>query len=128
MENYRYDIADLTKVAQASAKANQDPLATAVKAIMARIKKRPLGYLSFGVYWYAVKRALNNAGQNLGDNTNQMMADSYGLHDDLLTLIAGWRCSDENIEQYLYGTRETPVSDDADEVYSLYDPDMEPVI
>lgn len=103
---------------------------TSLKALCENTAKRisTTGYLEFGPYWWAVKRILNSNGYNLGATDNPFMASRFTVQDDdaqTLTLIAAWRAADEIRDTYFHGSRDVPLDDEGEEVFSLFDPDME---
>lgn len=95
----------------------------AVRVIRARLAARPLSYLEFGPYWWAVKQALNAAGASLGDSGEPMVAAEYRGDDAITTLVMAEAFKDTYRASYFEGTRTFDMGDG--EQYELTDPDME---
>jgi len=93
--------------------------------IIKRINSKPLNYLTFGPYWWAIKKILNDNGIFLGQETNQIYVNLYTLSTPEITLLAAWNFADINRENFIYGTREFMLDDDNNTFISLFDADME---
>lgn len=120
--NYNYDITELSETLDTLRGVSVEQVCAST---LQRIKNMPLAYLEFGPYWWAVKRVLAKNGYNLGLENDETLLARFTLANDMLTLLAGWRCADEYREYYFHGTRSFLLDVDAEEDYTLYDSDME---
>lgn len=96
----------------------------AARVIGARLRARPQAYLEFGPYWWAIKMALNDAGQAWGDRGDPLVAMEYRGDSVAATLVAGELFADMARAMYFVGHSAWDLADDG-EVYELFDPDME---
>lgn len=94
------------------------------------LKSDKLAYLKFGVYWWAVKRILEQKGfSGYHGDVPEAIAERYvyklknGTVDDMATLIAGWEHKDEYNRTYLQGNREFTLPNG--ELYQLVDLEWE---
>lgn len=92
---------------------------------VARSMATPKRYVEFGPYWWAVKRVLNAAGDDLGDATDPALADAYSADSDLLTLIAAADFAEFYRGRYFTGTRVFDLGDASANAYELADEDMD---
>lgn len=95
------------------------------ESVIVRIKLSPSAYLRFGPYWWAVKQTLTDNGFNLGQTVNPLMANRFMQSSPELTIIAGWECADHVQANYFDGTRDFTLDAEGEDVFSLFDPDME---
>lgn len=122
-KDYRYPLEELQATLEEYRAASPNGLtALMCRSVYARAIK-PLGYLEFGPFWWAVKRVLSANGFEVGPTDNPALAEQWTVQGDAdLTLIAAWRAADQNREEYFAGSRDFAVGDS---VVSIFDPDME---
>ena len=120
MNLFKYD----EKLLQAEMNALGVKVPVMVDVLAKRAKDMPLSYLWFSVHWWALKDVLNRHGHNFGATDDTYMREQYALSSDALTLFAAYTTSEHVVGNYLYGSREIPITDDGD-TYALFDPDME---
>lgn len=97
--------------------------AYAAKRIFVELQKDPKRYLEFGVYWFALKKALLEYGYNFGDYTDSVMADEYSGKTASHTFVAAYKFSEFYLQNYFVGNREFELDNDV--TWTLYDSDME---
>lgn len=98
--------------------------ANAVRVIAARLKRKPMQYLEFGPYWWAVKAALVAADVDLGQRGDPLMASEYRGDTDVDTLVAGELFKDLYRRTYFAGNARFSLDDESDD-WVLRDADME---
>lgn len=92
---------------------------------VARSIATPIRYVEFGPYWWAVKAALNAAGDDLGDATDEIVRTAYSGDTDLRTLIAATDFAEFYRSRYFAGTRVFDLGDLSADGYELADEDMD---
>lgn len=95
----------------------------ALRVIGARLRARPASYLEFGPYWWAVKAALNDAGQAWGDRGEPLVAAEYAGAGVAETLAAAELFKEMARATYFAGHNTWDLTGEGD-VYELFDEDM----
>lgn len=90
-----------------------------------RLAKDPIRYRDYGPYWPALKAALNGAGLNYGANDDPLIRDSYCGETIEQTLVMADEFRSFYLETYFLGTNQFVLDAESDEVWTLFDPDME---
>lgn len=98
--------------------------ANAVRVIAARLKRKPMQYLEFGPYWWAVKAVLVAADVDLGQRGDPLMASEYRGATDTDTLIVGEIFKELYRATYFVGNARFSLDDESDD-WVLRDADME---
>ena len=127
MELFRYEeedlLGDLDEIKQIT--GGVDFLDAACREIAAMLSDSKDSYLSFGPYWWSVKRIMRQFGYSLGSSQNEFLEGLYFCGSDELTMVAALRCRKKIGSEYLSGARDFALTDDGEEVLSLFDKDME---
>jgi hypothetical protein len=97
--------------------------ANAARVIGQRLAKRPMCYLEFGPYWWAVKGCLRMLGVDFGNAHDPMVAGVYNGGSVSATLVAGELFKDSYRAVYFEGNNRFPLEPEGAE-YVLEDPDM----
>lgn len=95
----------------------------AMRVIAARLRARPLAYLEFGPYWWAVKAVLIEAGYDFGDDGDALVAAEYRGADLAETLVAAELFKDMRRATYFVGHNTYDLAGDGID-YELVDSDM----
>lgn len=98
---------------------------TILASVHSRVKSMPLAYLEFGMYWWALKAVMNANGYNYGNESFPLLENQYGMSSPLLTVYAAYKFAEESRNNNFYGNRDYRLDDDGDNIYTLFDPDME---
>jgi hypothetical protein len=129
---YKLDRMDVSRAAieAATALAQSNPGANpplyAAGVIAARLKGSPAAYLQFGPYWWAVKRALNSLGFAFGPAADELIRAEYtGGLAVFSDLVAGEMFRDFYLANFLDGSAQFWLDDQAEQSYVLFDQDME---
>lgn len=104
-----------------------DAVAVAAPTIYQNITSRPLAYLMYGPYWWAVKAILREAGFEVGDVTDPLVERAYGpdaMGGRLQVLVAATQFADYYRSNMLVGARDFQLTDGAPS-YALFDTDVE---
>jgi hypothetical protein len=97
----------------------------AAGVIRRRLEEKPAKYREFGPYWWAVKKALNEAGADFGDTFDVLVASEYTGRNMEETLVMGEAFKDICRATYFVGNNLFALDADGVEQYELFDPDME---
>jgi hypothetical protein len=96
------------------------------------VKRRPDGFLSLGMYWWAVKDILQKRGFELaGHVESPALVDLYSVKnpDDSVhpqaTMVAAFGFRDWYFEHCFEGNRDFVINDDTGDVYTLTDDGFE---
>lgn len=104
----------------------EEPGPFAAGIIGRRLLARPLAYLEFGPYWWAVKRALLQLGFDFGPQAEPGLIFDYGEElPPYSALVAGEIFRSTYLASFLVGTNEFTLDDEGAQVYVLSDADME---
>jgi hypothetical protein len=103
----------------------EDFLSVACKNTAKKLGADKKAYLAFGPYWWSVKRILSDAGYSVGSERHEFMDGKFSQESDELTMTAAWLCMEEIRREYFEGARDFTLTDDGEEVFSLFDADME---
>lgn len=129
---YKLSPAQVSAGAVAAAQAlkdsypDEEPAPFAARLIGRRLLASPGGYLEFGPYWWAVKRALLQLGFDFGPAADPVLIFDYGEElPPYSALVAGETFRALYRETWLSGTRDFILDDDGQQAYSLMDVDME---
>lgn len=104
-----------------------DAVAFAAGNIYRNVTSRPLAYLMYGPYWWAVKDILRANGFEVGDVTDSIVAKAYGpeaMGGTMQVLVAATQFADHYRTTFLQGARDFQVNSDGP-TYALYDSDIE---
>ena len=104
-------------------------LAIGVASLASNLWKHPERYLRYGPYWFAIKQALRDGGEDFGPHTDAFMVKEYGMWDGdqlnpYLTMLAAEAFKDYYSNTFFEGTRDFELDPDGD-AYVLEDEDME---
>lgn len=111
---------------EASFKASGRPgsfAETAVAVIARRMQAKPGQYLEFGPYWWAVKAVLADAGHDVGDSGEPVLAARFGDPEPVNVLVAAELFKDHYRATFFEGHNSFDIGDGED--YMLDDPDMQ---
>lgn len=108
-------------------------LDTATMAININLSKKPLDYLRYGCYWWAVKKILADNGYifGLGKDEDSLLLDKYSVKNSdgtinaELTLVAADMFKSFYDQNYFVGTQTFYLGDNNTNQYTLLDEDME---
>ena len=92
-----------------------------------RLRVDPLRYRDYGPYWFALKQIMNDAGYNLGDQADPLIAKDYRGESDVETLIAADEFRTEYLRTQMIYTNKFMLDGESGEFWTLYDQDMESV-
>lgn len=95
-----------------------------LKTVANRLNKDKRRYRDYGVYWWALKDALANAGHYFGDVTDNLIKADYSGKNPTETLVMADKFRHENLAQNMVYTNKFMINDDGD-FYTLFDDDME---
>lgn len=128
---YKFDpeyLATLTAEKAAGLKANtgkSDLLGYGLAVVARRLEKDARRYRDYGVYWWALKSLLRNAGLLVGDQTDPLIEREYKGATALETLVAADEFRSQYLATFFVYTNEFQLSADSPEPYRLFDFDME---
>ena len=80
-------------------------------------------YLSYGPYWYALKKVLKANGHDFGSFDVPELSSVYKADDNEQTITAGEMFRDMYLGRFFWGTNAFVLDADAEEV-EINDPDM----
>ena len=101
-----------------------DLLGFGLKIVNDRLNKDKRRYRDYGVYWWALKEALQKAGYLFGDNTDSLIKTEYIGRNDTETLVMSERFRDDYLATTMVYTNQFMVNKEG-EFYTLFDADME---
>jgi hypothetical protein len=103
-----------------------NPAVFAGQVIAKRLTAKPLCYLEFGPYWWAVKSALASLGHDFGAQRDGVIQAHYGGGLPVYgALVAGEYFKDVYRRTFLAGSHKFQLSGEGGESYLLVDMDME---
>lgn len=109
-------------------KANKglsDLLGFGLKVVANRLEKDKRRYRDYGVYWWALKDALQKAGYLYGDVTDTIIKADYIGQSDTATLVMAERFRDDYLANNMVYTNKFMLDAESGEFYTLFDDDME---
>ena len=115
---------DEEQLADELSELNTD-LATMLASVHSRVKSMPLAYLEFGMHWWALKAIMNANGYNYGNESFPLLEKQYTLSSPVLTVFAAYKFAEESRNNNFYGNRDYRLDDDGDNIYTLFDADMD---
>lgn len=129
---YKFSPAQVSEAALAMARAcaqakpGVNPAQFAADVIAKRLRARPETYLQYGPYWWAVKAALFNLGEEFGPADDAGIRVEYGARLPAYgAMVAGEQFREHYLATFLAGTSQFWLDEDGEESYVLFDPDME---
>lgn len=129
---YKFSPVQISDAAVATAKAlsvtqpGANPAQFAGRAIAERLRARPERYLQYGPYWWAVKSALRTLGEDFGQADDAGIRAEYGgAFPVYAALVAGEQFREFYNANFLAGTAQFWLDNEAEESYVLFDSDME---
>lgn len=128
MQLYQYPIKSLNErlfEIKSKLQPGADFVSVACQLTARKLAQSKLAYLEFGPYWWSVKRIMADNGFALGSARNEFFDGKYSSESDELTMTAAWNCLESIRREYLKGSRDFTLTDDGEEVFSLFDSDME---
>ena len=112
--------------ALASAQPGVSPARFAASTIADRLRASPASFLQYGPYWWAVKRALRDLGEDFGAADDALIRAEYaGGFWPYDALVAGEQFREFYLATFLAGTSQFWLDTGAEESYVLFDQDME---
>ena len=90
-----------------------------------RLRVDALRYRDYGPWWPSLKQIMNDAGYNLGSQTDPLIAKEYKGDTDVETLIAADEFRTEYLRTQMIYTNKFMLDGDSGELWTLYDQDME---
>lgn len=96
-----------------------------LSVIMERLSKDRLRYRDYGPYWPALKLLLNDAGYELGPQSDPIIAESYKGESPVETLMMADLFRDEYLATQFVGSNQFMLDSDTGEFWVLFDQDME---
>lgn len=129
---YKFSPLQVSDAAQAAARTlaaaqpGMAPAAFAARTIADRLRANPAAFLQYGPYWWAVKRALRDLGEDFGAADDALIRAEYaGTFYPYDALVAGEQFREFYLATFLAGTSQFWLDMDAEESYVLFDQDME---
>lgn len=120
------DSANLAMAALAVSHPGVWAMRFAADTIAERLRSKPETYLQYGPYWWAVKRALGDMGHSFGPSDDALIRAEYGgTFMGYSVFMAAEQFRDYYNATYLAGTASFNLSDEDNQAYGLFDPDME---
>ena len=95
----------------------------ACKIIAGNLQNKPIRYIEYGVYWWAVKALLAEHGFHFGKQTDIELVEAYRLERDDYMIMAAETFKDDYRATFFRGTREFDI--EYGRIYHLLDADME---
>lgn len=92
-----------------------------------RLAREKLRYKDYGPYWFALKELLNEAGYELGQQSDPLVCAEYRGETGEETLIMADEFRTEYLRTQFVGTNQFVLDDKSGEFWVLFDPDMEGV-
>lgn len=130
-QNFKFDpdaVAADVQQKRADLRANKglgDLAGYAARVIRVRLQKAPAKYREFGPYWWAVKKALNEGGADLGSTFDVLVASEYTGKTPEETYVMAEAFKDLYRSSYFVGNNLFQLVNSGTEDYELFDPDME---
>lgn len=94
--------------------------------IAARIKKDPLMYVQYGMYWWGIKNTLRANGYDYGDENFPLLEATYSFKDHAEMIAAAESFRDDYMTDCIQGTRAWVLdAENPQDVYNLFDINME---
>lgn len=104
----------------------QDFAGFSAKTIYKRLSVQPNKYREYGVYWYPLKKALDNLGYKLGNYYDAYMISRYSQSSDIETIVTAELFRDYYGAHFFSGTNSFNIGQE--DVYTLFDEELELVI
>ena len=92
-----------------------------------RLRVDALRYRDYGPYWFALKAIMNDAGYNLGNQSDPLITKEYKGDTDIETLIAADEFRTEYLRTQMIYANKFMLDGESGEFWTLYDQDMEGV-
>lgn len=102
-----------------------DLLKNAISVIAKRLKKDPMSYRDYGVYWWSVKAILRGAGFNYGSNDDAIMRDFYRGRSLVETIVMAETFRDDYLKTFFRYTNQFILDANSPEIIEIVDGDME---
>lgn len=128
---YKFDpayITALTEEKRAGLKANRgfsNLLGFGLGVVAERLQKDPRRYRDYGPWWWALKDLLRQAGYDVGNQSDPLVAQEYRFDMPEQTLIAADEFRSDYLKTTIVGSNQFILSAANPEAWVLFDADME---